>query len=214
MQKPKWGEESEKDKTPWPLAATRLATIIFWQSPHISPAWWWQPISGTSTGTNAAYDYIITFFFKGTENILSTHCDKKTLERTNWFVAVKPRQDKIDAHSISLFVSLIMECSLNRCSTGPVSLNSSKIAFRLVRSLAKVCELTCLKRARAESKKKKNTCWSLEKSISPCWESGARAALRYWLSQSRQHVFTVAVFPSEQPAEHECGRLRAAPTVR
>lgn len=54
-------KESEKDKTP-PPAAARL-TIIFWQSPRISTAGWWQPISRMSAGTNAAYDYTMIFFF-------------------------------------------------------------------------------------------------------------------------------------------------------
>lgn len=63
MQKQRGGRERERQKTLWLLAAARLATIIFWQPPRISPAWWWQPISGMSTGTNAAYDYIIFYFF-------------------------------------------------------------------------------------------------------------------------------------------------------
>lgn len=159
--KRKGGEESEKDKTLWLLAAARLATIIFWQPPRISPAWWWQPISGMSTGTNAAYDYINFYFFdRDWKHTVNTTWQKHYQGQIGLSLSNPAGQDMCSLYISFLFTSSIMEgFSVKRRSRGTVSRNSTKIGFRLVFSLAKVCKWTCLK---GHEPSRKYKFWSLE----------------------------------------------------
>lgn len=85
----------------------------------------------------------------------------KTLSRTNWFVAVKPSRTRyvFTLHLFSLYIFNHGEFSCKRRSRGTVSLNSTKIGFRLVFSLAKVCKWTCLK---GHEPSRKYKFWSLE----------------------------------------------------